>query len=181
MVHGAVITEHAVKNDDETALGRVGAIIPALDEEPSLRRLLPELVRYQLGQIIVGDNGSGDGTAAVSLEYGCTVAAEPKRGYGAACWTAMQALRPDIDVVLFVDADCSDDLTRLPDIVGPVLRDEADLVIATRDAPTVEPGSMSPQQRFGNRLAVTLIRWRWGFRYRDLGPFRAVSRAAPRR
>lgn len=157
---------------------RVGVVIPALNEEISLRQLLPRLADYRLGQIVVGDNGSTDRTAAVASENGCTVVYESKRGYGAACWAAMQALRSDIDVVLFLDADCSDDLTRLPDIVGPVFRGEADLVIATRDAATVEKGAMTPQQRMGNWLAVTLIRLRWGFRYRDLGPFRAVDRAA---
>ncbi len=166
------------ESNAQSKYGRIGVVIPALDEELSLRELLPRLGEYQLGQIVVGDNGSSDGTAAVASEHGCTVVHESRRGYGAACWAALQALRPDIDVVLFLDADSSDDLTRLPDIVGPVLRGEADLVIATRDAATVERGAMTAQQRLGNWLAVTLIRLRWGFRYRDLGPFRAIDRAA---
>ncbi len=166
------------ESNAQSKYGRIGVVIPALDEELSLRELLPRLGEYQLGQIVVGDNGSSDGTAAVASENGCTVVHESRRGYGAACWAALQALRPDIDVVLFLDADSSDDLTRLPDIVGPVLRGEADLVIATRDAATVEKGAMTVQQRLGNWLAVTLIRLRWGFRYRDLGPFRAIDRAA---
>ena len=155
------------ESNAQSKYGRIGVVIPALDEELSLRELLPRLGEYQLGQIVVGDNGSSDGTAAVASEHGCTVVHESRRGYGAACWAALQALRPDIDVVLFLDADSSDDLTRLPDIVGPVLRGEADLVIATRDAATVERGAMTAQQRLGNWLAVTLIRLRWGFRYRD--------------
>ncbi|MFQ5424644.1 MAG: glycosyltransferase family 2 protein [Phycisphaerae bacterium] len=157
---------------------RVGVVIPALNEEASLRLLLPELVRHGLGQIVVGDNGSTDATAAVAREHGCTVAHAPRRGYGAACWEAMQALDSGVDVVLFVDADCSDDLSRIPDVVGPVLCGDADLVIATRDAPTVEAGALTLQQRWGNHLAVSLIRFHWGYRYRDLGPFRAISRAA---
>ena len=166
------------ESNAQSKYGRIGVVIPALDEELSLRELLPRLGETRLGQIVVGDNGSSDGTAAVASENGCTVVHESRRGYGAACWAALQALRPDIDVVLFLDADSSDDLSRLPDIVGPVLRGEADLVIATRDAATVERGAMTVQQRLGNWLAVTLIRLRWGFRYRDLGPFRAVDRAA---
>ncbi|MCG8409517.1 MAG: glycosyltransferase family 2 protein [Phycisphaerales bacterium] len=154
----------------------VAAILPALNEAESLRRLLPELATFRLGQIIVGDNGSTDETAQVVREHGGLVAHEPRRGYGAACWAAMQHLRSDIRVVLFLDADSSDDLTRLPDLVRPILRDEADLVIATRDAPTVEKGALTFQQRFGNRLAVWLMRMRWGYRYRDLGPFRAIRR-----
>ena len=166
------------ESNAQSKYGRIGVVIPALDEEISLRELLPRLAETRPGQIVVGDNGSTDGTAAVASENGCTVVHESRRGYGAACWAALQALRPDIDVVLFLDADSSDDLSRLPDIVGPVLRGEADLVIATRDAATVERGAMTVQQRLGNWLAVTLIRLRWGFRYRDLGPFRAIDRAA---
>lgn len=175
---GGSQSEHEVTIPRNTGLQRVGVVIPALNEEASLRILLPDLARFGLGQVVVGDNGSSDGTAAVAREHGCTVATAPKQGYGAACWAAMQALRPDIETVLFLDGDCSDDLSRLPDIVGPVVRNEADLVIATRDAPTVEPGAMTFQQRFGNWLAVRLIRRRWGYRYRDLGPFRAISRSA---
>ena len=33
---------------------------------------------------------------------------------------------------------------------------------------------MTPQQVFGNWLATTLLRWLYGVRYTDLGPFRAI-------
>jgi hypothetical protein len=90
----------------------------------------------------------------------------------------MQEIAPSIRVVLFLDADGSDDLSRLGDLVQPILDDRADLVIATRDADTVEKGALSAQQRAGNWLATRLIRLRWGYRYRDLGPFRAISKEA---
>jgi len=157
---------------------RVAAIMPALNEAPSLRALLPKLERFRLGATIVVDNGSTDQTADVAQAHGCTVVREARRGYGAACWAGMQALPDDCLVVLFLDADSADDLSRLPQLVDPILDDDADLVMATRDAADVEPGSMSFQQRFGTRLAVALIRLRWGFSYRDLGPFRAVRRGA---
>jgi len=156
----------------------VGVVIPALNEAEALGHLLPRLSALGPGQIVVGDNGSSDGTAEVARAHGCTVVREPRRGYGAACWAAMQALPGDIEIVVFIDADSSDDLSRLPELVGPILRDEADLVIATRDAPSVPRDALTPAQRFGNRLAVTLIRLRWGYRYRDLGPFRAIRRGS---
>jgi hypothetical protein len=37
-----------------------------------------------------------------------------------------------------------------------------------------EPGALLPHQRFGNRVATTLVRWIYGRRYTDLGPFRAI-------
>ncbi len=152
--------------------------MPALNEEASLRVVLPQIAALAPGQVIVGDNASTDDTANVARSLGAEVVHEPQRGYGAACWAAMGRIRPDIDVVLFVDADASDDLSRAHELVEPILRGEADLVIATRDAPTVEAGALSPQQRFGNWLATRLIRLRWGYSFRDLGPFRAIRRSS---
>ncbi len=166
------------ENDAHPRFPHVAAVMPALNEAESLRRLMPRLTPFGLGQIIVGDNGSTDETARVVLDHGGLVAPEAQRGYGAACWAAMQRIAPDIRVVLFLDADGCDDLSRLPDLVQPILEDKADLVIATRDAPTVEKGALSPQQYFGTWLATRLMRMRWGYRYRDLGPFRAISKDA---
>lgn len=159
-------------------MNQVSVIMPALNEEASLRVVLPQIAALGPSQVIIGDNGSTDQTADVARSFGAEVVFEPQRGYGAACWAAMQRIRPDIEVVLFIDADASDDLTRAAELVDPILRDEADLVIATRDAPTVEEGALSPQQRFGNWLATRLIRLRWGYRYRDLGPFRAIRKSS---
>ncbi len=152
--------------------------MPALNEAASLRVLLPALAPFGLGQIIVCDNGSTDETAAVVVEHGATLVRESVRGYGAACWAAMQKIAPSAEVVLFLDADSSDDLSRIPDLVEPILAHRADMVIATRDAETVEKGALSVQQRFGNKLATSLIRWRWRYAYRDLGPFRAIRKSS---
>ena len=90
-------------------LKAVAVVMPALNEAESLRVLLPDLMAFGLGQVIIGDNGSTDETAAVARVHGATVVSEPQRGYGAACWAAMQHIAPNIEVVLFLDADASDD------------------------------------------------------------------------
>ncbi|MCA9243367.1 MAG: glycosyltransferase family 2 protein [Phycisphaerales bacterium] len=166
------------QTDAATDLASVSVIIPALNEEAALARLLPVLRPFDLGQVIVGDNGSTDATAQVARDAGAVVITEPRRGYGAACAAAMTALGPDCRVVAFLDGDMSDDPALLPAIVGPILGDRADLVIGCRDAAGRERGSMTAPQRFGNWLATRLMWLRWGYRYRDLGPFRAISRDA---
>jgi len=163
---------------DPESLDRVAVIIPALNEAVSLAELLPILQGLSPGQTIVADNGSTDATAEVAKRHGATVVREARRGYGAACYAGLGHLDEAIDVVAFLDADLSDDPRLLPRIVGPVLGDECDLVIATRVAALREPGSMTFAQRFGNGLATRLIRWGWGYRYHDLGPFRAIRRSA---
>lgn len=60
----------------------------------------------------------------------------------------------------------------MPELLAPLLRDEADLVIGARSK--AEPGAMSVPQNAGNWIATRLIRLIYGFRYTDLGPFRAI-------
>jgi glycosyltransferase involved in cell wall biosynthesis len=156
----------------------VSVIIPARDEERGLRELLPCLHRFRPGQVVVVDNGSRDRTAEVATRLGVRVVHEPRVGYGAACQAGIRALHPGARVVAFLDADLADDPARLGDLVDPVLADEADLVMGSRPATWREAGSMTPAQRFGNRLATALIRIGWGHAYTDLGPFRAIERGA---
>lgn len=128
-----------------------------------------------LGQIIVADNGSSDGTGQVASEMGACVIREANRGYGNACLAGLRALRPDIDIVVFLDADLSDDVTYLDEIVVPILDDRADFVLGARTLRR-EQGSMSVPQIFGNWLATLLVRLLWGHPYEDLAPFRAIRR-----
>ena len=64
--------------------------------------------------------------------HGAQCVHEPRRGYGSACFAGIRQLDDAIDVVAFIDADLSDDATKLTDLVMPVLRGEFDLVIGAR-------------------------------------------------
>jgi len=163
---------------DETAidLSRVALIIPALNEAKNLAELLPHLAAFRLGQILVCDNGSTDDTTAVVEHFGATWVHEPRPGYGAACYAGMQVLDDRTEVVAFVDADLSDDIAKLGDLVRPIIEDECDFVIGARVPDLREPGSMTIPQRFANWLMPLMIRLGWGYRFTDLGPFRAIRR-----
>jgi len=153
---------------------RVALIIPALDEESAIGALLDGVDRTVVRDVIVGDNGSRDGTAEAARSRGATVVHVAERGYGAACAGALELLPADTEIVLFMDADGSDDPAEVPLLLAPIERGEADLVIGARVH--VERGALTPQQRFGNWLATRLIRLIYGHRYTDLGPFRAIRR-----
>ncbi|MBL8841012.1 MAG: glycosyltransferase [Planctomycetes bacterium] len=154
------------------------AVIPALNEEASIGLVLRDLPRPLVPRAIVVDNGSTDGTGAAAAAAGATVVREPRRGYGAACLAGIAALPPDCDVVLFLDADHSDHGEEAALLLAPIERGEADLVIGSRMRGRAEPGALLPQARFGNALACFLMRLLYGFRYSDLGPFRAITREA---
>ena len=149
-------------------------IIPALDEEDAIGPLLAAIDRALVRDVIVGDNGSRDRTADVARAGGAEVVHVAERGYGAACAGALAKLADDVEVVLFMDADGSDDPAEVPSVLAPIFEQRADLVIGARVV--IERGALTPQQRFGNWLATLLIRLIYRHRYTDLGPFRAIRR-----
>ena len=153
---------------------RVALLIPALNEEASIGHVLSNLPEGVFSQIVVVDNGSTDRTAEVARALGATVVREPRRGYGRACLAGLAALEANTDTVVFMDADSSDVPEEAGRLLEPIVSGSADLVIGSRVLGQAEPGALAPHQRFGNRLATSLVAWLYGFRYTDLGPFRAI-------
>lgn len=157
---------------------RIWVVIPALDEEEALPLVLAELPREPSLQVVLCDNGSRDATARIAREAGAVVVQEARRGYGRACLRALaqiEALGADArDLVVFLDADHSDDPTELPMLLQPLREDRLDLVVGSRVLGRREKGALLPQARFGNLLAITLIWWMTGVEFTDLGPFRAL-------
>ena len=155
----------------------VDVIIPAFNERDSLPRVLADLPADRLREVVVVDNGSTDGTAELARLGGATVIREERRGYGSACLAGIAELRRRREppaVVVFLDADYSDHPDELPQLVEPIVRGEADLVIGSRVLGPRERGALLPQARMGNWLASRLIRLFYGERMTDLGPFRAI-------
>ena len=153
----------------------IAVVIPALDEEDAIGAVVASIDRTLVRDVIVGDNGSRDATAEIARKGGAQVVPVAERGYGAACAGALSQLADDVDIVVFMDADGSDDAQEMPLLIAPIARGEADLVIGARVH--LDPGALTPQQRFGNWLATLLIRLFHGHRYTDLGPFRAIRRS----
>lgn len=160
---------------------RIGVVIPARDEALAIGGVVRGLLALwadgvpAIDALVVCDNGSSDGTGALAIAAGADVVTQGLPGYGRACLTALTALS-EVDVVVFVDGDRSivpEQLLRLLDAMAG-----ADLVIGARTLGRIEAGALTPPQRFGNALAVWLIRLCWGVRFADLGPFRAIRSSA---
>jgi len=159
----------------------IAIVMPAHDEAEALPQVLAEIPRDVRPRIVVVDNASTDGTRGVALEHGVEVVHEARPGYGSACLAGIGYLAvspPDILVIL--DADYSDYPGDLPLLLAPILAGQADLVCGSR-VERAAPGALGPHVRFGNGLATGLIRLLFGFRYRDMGPFRAIRWEALRR
>jgi len=167
--------ELALMNELES---RVDVIIPAWNEEAAIGRVIadiPEFVR----KVWVVDNGSNDRTGEVASQAGAQVLHQPERGYGAACLLGVeQAIASGAKVLVFLDGDYSDHPEQMTKLLDPIVQGRADFVVGSRVLGVRTKGSLMPQQRFGNWLATTLMRWMYGVAYTDLGPFRAITASA---
>jgi glycosyltransferase involved in cell wall biosynthesis len=152
-------------------------ILPFLDEEEALPLLLAELSARPglLERTLFVDNGSGDGGPGLVAAAGARLVYEPRRGYDHACMAGLrQALADGAGVVVFMEADGTDDPDDLPRLIGPVLTGDVDLMIGSRREAVRRGGGMALHQRLGNRASLALIRLLYGLRLPDNGPFRAV-------
>ncbi len=160
----------------------IDVIIPAYNEEASIGKVVGDIPKGLVREILVCDNNSTDRTAERAAVAGATVLSARRQGYGSACLKGMAhiAARPASerpDIVVFLDADYSDHPEELPKLVAPIEQEGFDLVIGSRVLGDMEQGAMMPQQIFGNWLATTLIRLFYNYHFTDLGPFRAVKYA----
>ena len=157
---------------------RVLVIIPAFNEAAAIGNVIGDLPDGLISEVVVVNNASTDETARNAEAAGATVLFESSRGYGYACLKglAYAAAHPH-DIIVFLDGDYSDHPDELPSLLEPIISDRCDFVVGSRITGTSEPGAMLLQARVGNRLACLLMRWFWGARYTDLGPFRAIRYA----
>ena len=159
-----------------TLLENVLVVIPIRNEEKTIVTVIQDLQSFGLTKIRVVDNGSSDRSTEVAKDAGAEVLFEPQPGYGRACWRGMQNVPPQIEWILFVDGDGSDDLSCLPRFFA--LREKYDFILGDRCGTPDGKAVMTPVQHFGNGLAGWLINFGWGYRYRDLGPLRLIRRSA---
>jgi glycosyltransferase involved in cell wall biosynthesis len=157
---------------------KIIVIIPAFNEESSIGKVIADIPEGLVSEVVVVNNASTDGTAKEAESGDATVIEELRRGYGQACLTGIEyaeSLQNRPDIIVFLDGDYSDYPGEMSQIVKPITDGDYDMVIGSRKLGNAEPGAMMPQARFGNALATTLIKWLYGVKFTDLGPFRAIK------
>jgi len=154
----------------------VAVLMPALNEELALPAILAAMPDW-VARVVVADNGSTDRTVEVATEGKADVARESERGYGAACLAGIShlaALPESPEVLVFMDADGSDDPADIERVVRPILDDDADMVLGVRRGAEGDVGTILPHARLGNRLVLGLVSLLFRESFADLPPFRAV-------
>ena len=157
---------------------RVTVIIPAFNEENAIGNVIAEIPKDIVKEIVVVNNNSNDQTSKVATQAGAIVLDERRQGYGFACLKGIDYVRNQSespDIIVFLDADYSDYPQEMRELIKPIVEQNFDLVIGSRALGNRQQGSMTPQQIFGNWLATNLLRWFYGVKFTDLGPFRAIK------
>lgn len=151
-------------------------IIPALNEQASIKKVIEEIPDY-VDRIIVVDNDSEDATREISEKAGAQVVSEPKRGYGRACLTGIEAAG-DTNIIAFINGSYSDYPDDLDKLIKPVVSGNCDLAIGCRQDDPLVPRGRFAHQKWGTQLACFTIRLLHGYKFKDLGPLRCISRPA---
>lgn len=143
-----------------------------------LRQAVPEVV------VVVVDDGSPDGTAAVARELGATVLERPgKQGLASAYVLGLgHALDQGFDPIVQMDADLSHDPADVPRLVaalGP--HPAADVALGSRYVPGGGTRNWSPGRRLLSRFGCAYAQAWLGLPVQDLtGGFKAWSARALR-
>jgi glycosyltransferase involved in cell wall biosynthesis len=161
-------------------LGGVLVCVPAFNEADSLPGVLAEIPTAVAGlrtHVLVIDDGSRDGTAAVARSLGARVVSHPvNSGQGAALQTGyLVAERLGVDVVVTLDADGQHDPTQMERLVEPIVADRADFVVGSRRMGEAEGGGDSRARDAGITVYTRLINLLGGTQVSDIANgYRAI-------
>jgi glycosyltransferase involved in cell wall biosynthesis len=134
-------------------------LMPCLNEADTLASCIRKSLRFLstsgvVGEILIADNGSTDGSQQIAAQEGARVVAVAQKGYGAALLGGIEAARGTY--VIMGDADDSYDFAALMPFVER-LRGGADLVMGNRFQGGIEAGAMPPLHRYLGNPVLTGI------------------------
>lgn len=162
---------------------RTICVIPALDEQGKIGRLLDRFPPGAVEQVVVVDDGSSDGTAEEARTSGAHVLShETRRGVGAAIRTGIDyALEQGFDAVVVMGGDDQDDPAEIALLLEPLERAEADLVQGSRRLEGRRTIDMPLFRRVTTKTYSVIFRLLTGFPATDAtNGFRAFSTALVR-
>ena len=137
----------------------VSVVIPCLNEaetiEECVRSAISVMAQHGIaGEVVVGDNGSTDGSAELAAAAGARVVRQPVRGYGSAYLAGFGAARGKY--IVMADADLTYDFNEIPHFLQE-LEAGADMVIGNR-MENIQPGAMPWLHRYvGNPILTGFL------------------------
>jgi glycosyltransferase involved in cell wall biosynthesis len=157
------------------------AIVPALNEEHTIGRVVDELRAFDPGlDVVVVDDGSTDGTSRAAAAKGARVLRLPfNLGIGGAVQTGFRyAFENGYDLAVRVDGDGQHDPAQLGRVLDPVLSGDADIAVGSRFSSDAAAGyTSSRSRRVGIRLLAAVVSRIVGQRVTDTtSGFQALNR-----
>jgi glycosyltransferase involved in cell wall biosynthesis len=130
------------------------AIVPAFNERAAIASVIEELRAIPWLDVVVIDDGSGDGTAAEAVRAGARVITLPfNLGIGTAVQTGyLIAQDSGYDIAIQVDGDGQHPPSEIAVLVAALQSGEADLVIGSR---FLEVGTFRSTR--GRRIGIALL------------------------
>jgi glycosyltransferase involved in cell wall biosynthesis len=137
---------------------RLVVVIPAFNEQDTIGEVISKIPKdaCEEVQILVIDDGSTDKTAEMARKNGAEVLSfRCNRGLANAFRKGIsQALSKEADVIVNIDADGQHDPRQIKDLVSPILKGEADLVIGSRFKNGKPP---MPKMKYLGNVAFTKL------------------------
>ncbi len=157
----------------------VSVVIPAFKEGKTIQKVIRDLKSSSSynTQIIVVDGYSNDGTEEIVKEENVEFVSESRAGYGRAIKTGINHAKGD--VVVIIDADDTYEAGDIDKLVKPLLKEKADVCLASRLGGTLLPGAMPRMNLFGNRMFTLMYNRLYGQNVTDTQTgFRALTKKA---
>jgi hypothetical protein len=134
-------------------------VMPCLNEAETLETCIRKAAGYLersgvVGEIVIADNGSTDGSQAIAESLGARVVPVAAKGYGSALMGGIEAARGEF--VIMGDADDSYDFSDLDPFVER-LRAGDELVMGNRFRGGIEPGAMPPLHKYLGNPVLSFI------------------------
>src|SRR4051812_49364777 len=152
-------TTQAAQHAQDGPHPKVSVVIPCLNEAASIERCVRRAAEVMGGaaidgEVVVADNGSTDGSAALARDAGARVVHEARRGYGSAYLAGFRAARGDYIVML--DADLTYPLEDTPRFVEQ--RDDGGQLVRGDGMDNIQPGAMPWLHRYvGNPILTGIL------------------------
>lgn len=138
---------------------KITCVVPAYNEEKNISLVISKLKSF-VNEIIIVDDASRDQTFQIASQTDAIVVRHIiNRGQGAALRTGTQlALDRGADIIVHFDADDQFQASEIPEILAPILNNEADAVLGSRflskksNLPKLKKNLIMPLARLINRL-----------------------------
>lgn len=143
---------------------KVSVVIPTINEEKSIGKVIDSIPKTDEIEIIVVDSDSTDRTKEIAASKGARVINEPRRGYGRAYKTGFREAKGDIIVTM--DGDCTYPAEEVPKLVELLEKENLDFITCNRFA-KMERGAMSKKHKIGNWILTIFTRLLFGVHIQD--------------